>query len=366
MSERMNALTLLEDYMLIPAGSGYESLMAYRLKHDLSEFSEDVSLDRLGNVISFFEGRDKNAPSVMLFAHMDQIGFIVTNIDEKGYLRLNKNGSVPDKVVPGQSLMIRNRKGDYFPGVVAEKAYHIMSNQEKETVTPIPSLYVDLGMKSKDEVLSNGIGIGCSVVFKPFFQALENNYITGTSIDNRGGCAALVLSAEKIAGQALDSDVYIVGTVQEEHNMHGAQTAANTIHPDIAIALDVCLASDSPGLEGVFDSVTGGGPAINMYSFHGRGTLNGVVAHQGLADLISTTAEENSIAYSWFASRGLLTDATYVQNIDKGVATIDLSFPVKYAHSPCEVCNLDDITALSDLCARTLLRINRNFSLNRF
>jgi putative aminopeptidase FrvX len=362
----MEALSLLKDYMLIPAGSGYESRMAYRLKADFERFTNDVCIDRIGNVIAHFKSELKNAPKVMLFAHMDQIGFVVTHITHDGYLRLNKNGSVPDKIVPGLALTVLTQEGNVFNAVAGEKSYHVMTIAEKESVTPIPSLFIDIGVSSDEEVLRLGIQIGDSVVYRPFFERLQGSYVTGTSIDNRGACVALMLCAEAISKIQLECDVYLVGSVQEEHNMHGAMTAANVILPDIAIALDVCLASDSPGLEETFNSATGNGPAITMYSFHGRGTLNGVIPHMGLVKLVRSAAEQSGIMHTWFASRGLLTDATYVQNVGKGVATIDLSFPVKYAHSPCEVCNMDDVVTLGRLCAATLERINGDFPLTRY
>jgi putative aminopeptidase FrvX len=364
----LNAKNLLRDYMLIPSGSGYEKRMAYRLKEDLAKYADEVKIDRLGNVIAYFKAAtsNNNQPKVMLFAHMDQIGFVVTNIAENGYLRLNKNGSVPDKIVPGLALLVQTQDDRLINAVVGEKSYHVMSASEKELVTPIPSLFVDVGVRTKQEVLDLGINIGDSVVYRPHFEELQGSYVTGTSIDNRGGCVALVLCAEQLADSALDCDLYIVGSVQEEHNMHGAMTAANLIKPDIAIALDVCLASDSPGLEEVFSSATGDGPAINMYSFHGRGTLNGVIPSPGLVQLVKRVAQENKIKHSWFASRGILTDATYVQNVGQGVATIDLSFPVKYAHSPCEVCDTNDIVNLGHLCAKTIQSIDASFSLERY
>ena len=362
----MEAISLLQDYMLTPAGSGYESKLAYRLKTDFERFTDDVYIDRIGNVIAHFKSESVNAPKVMLFAHMDQIGFVVTHITKDGYLRLNKNGSVPDKIVPGLALTVHTQEGKVFNAVAGEKSYHVMTAAEKESITPIPLLFIDVGVSSQEEVLQLGIQVGDSVVYRPFFERLQGSYVTGTSIDNRGGCVAMMLCAEAISKSRLDCEVYLVGSVQEEHNMHGAMTAANVILPDIAIALDVCLASDSPGLEETFNSATGSGPAINMYSFHGRGTLNGVIPHMGLVNLVRSVAEKSCINHSWFASRGLLTDATYVQNVGKGVATIDLGIPVKYTHSPCEVCNLEDIVALGDLCARALKKIDCDFPFHRY
>ncbi len=362
----MDIYDRLKEYTSIPGGSGYESLMAYRLKEDLEPLADEVKIDLLGNVIACFPGKNPKAPTVMLFAHMDQIGFVVTNIDQAGYLHVNKNGSVPDKVAPGLALRVRTTKGDYLPAVVSEKSYHVMTEQEKMQVTPIPDLRIDVGASKPSQVLEKNIQVGCSIVYAPVFERLLGSQVAATALDNRGSCLVLTMCAEALSRTQVDSTVYIVGTVQEEHNLRGAMVAAQTIKPDIAIALDVCLASNAPGLEDRFTVRTGGGPVINMYSFHGRGTLNGVIAHEGLARHMAKTAEEGDIPVGWFASRGLLTDATYVQNLFGGIATIDLAFPVKYAHSPCEVCDVNDLVLLSDLCVKAIAGFDESFQLGRY
>lgn len=362
----MNAMELLREYMLTPAGCGYEAGMAHKLQDSLRPFADQIHIDKAGNVIARIEGSDQEAPCTMLFAHMDQVGFVVTNVDANGYLRVNKNGSVPDKLAPGCALLVRTVEGEYIPGVISERAYHIMTEAEKSKVEPIPSLYVDIGVKSKERAKELGVLVGCSAQYQPHFARLDGTNVTGTAIDNRGGCVALVICAERLAGTRPKATTYLVGTVQEEHNLRGAICAANAIQPDIAICLDVCLASDAPGLEQMFDAPTGAGPVINLYSFHGRGTLNGVIAHEGLVRLAQRTAGEEGIPVNRFASRGILTDATYIQNMGDGVATIDLSFPAKYTHSPCEVCDVADIERLGLLCAGMISRIDRNFPLNRY
>lgn len=361
----LDSMELIRSFMLTPAGSGYESLMARNLAGVFRPHADLVHGDRAGNVIAKIAGAG-GGRTTMLFAHMDQIGFVVSNITEKGYLRLVKNGSVPDGIVPGVPLTVRTVDGRYIPAAVATKSYHLMSEEEKGRVAPIPTLNVDIGAKSREEAERLGVLIGCSVVYEPQFRRLPGRLVCGTSIDNRGGCLGLALAAERLFAERPPGDVYIVGTTQEEHNLRGALAAANVIRPDVAICFDITMASDEPGLDAVVNNPIGSGPTINLYTYHGRGTLNGVIAHDGLVSLAHRTADELGMRVNRFAIRGVLTDATYVQHVDKGPATIDLSFPMKYAHSPCELCDVGDIEGMAALAAGMISRIGADFPLNRY
>lgn len=357
---------LLEQFMLAPAGSGYEMEMAKLFKQAMLPLSAGVECDRAGNIIARIPGTDPTAPTSMVFAHMDQIGFVITKVTDNGLLKLTRNGSVPDKVVPGLLLAVRTVDGNYLPAVISAKSHHVMSAEDKVKVEAITSLYADMGVGSKERAHELGVKVGCSVVYNPTFRRMDGSIVAGTSIDNRGGCLSLALIAEKLAATPAPGDVYIVGTTQEEHNLRGAMTAAHAIQPDVAICLDIAMSSDEPGMDEYLDNAVGGGPSISLYTYHGRGTLNGVIAHDGLVRLAERTAAEQSIPVQRFAVRGVLTDATYVQLEGKGPATIDLFYPMKYAHSPCELCDMRDLVRLGELVAGMLVRIGPDFQLKRY
>lgn len=358
---------LLRESMMTPGISGYEGDMVQWMKRQLSACTDYLEVDRTGNVIGVIKGTDSAAYKTMLFAHMDQIGMVVTNILDDGSLCITKNGSVPDKVLPGCELMVRTLQEEYIPGCVAVKSHHAMNEDDKTRIEPITELMVDIGAKNREEVWAVGVRIGCAVQYKPNFVQLLGNRVAGTAIDNRAGCAAIVRCAQYLYEHRPQTTVYVVGTVQEEHNLRGALVAARAIQPDIAICLDVTLASDAPGMGMTADNRMGSGPAVSMYSFHGRGTLNGAIAHEGLANLAQQAADEKGISLNRFAMRGLLTDASYVQfEGDGGVATIDLSLPVRNAHSPMEVCDMNDLYGLHQLVCGMIGQISRSFNCSRF
>ena len=251
-------------------------------------------------------------------------------------------------------------------GVIGSKSHHAASPADKATVDPVTSILLDIGASSAAEVRALGVDIGCPVVYQPHAQNLTGGLVSGTSIDNRGGLAALVIASRELAGHTHASTVYLVGTVWEEFNLRGAMLAARTCKPDIAIGLDVVLAGDTPDLANRYETRLGGGPAVLLYSFHGRGTLNGTIPHAGLVTLAEQAASQEQIPLQRFASLGILTDSAYLQLEGKGVASIELGFPARYTHTPVEVAHIRDIEQLGRLAAAMALRIDAGFDLNRY
>jgi putative aminopeptidase FrvX len=159
--------------------------------------------------------------------------------------------------------------------------------------------------------------------------------------------------------------VHLVFSVQEEFNLRGALTAAQVLQPDIAIQLDLILATDTPDMTSRGDVQLGGGPAMSLYSFHGRGTLNGVIPHPAMVRLFEGAAQDAGLPLQRSAHVGTLTDLSYVQLVGQGVAAIDLGFPMRYSHSALEVCDLNDLVGLTTLCVEGIRRIDASFSLDR-
>ncbi|MEG1191114.1 MAG: hypothetical protein RSD48_06710 [Oscillospiraceae bacterium] len=362
----MDTKALLKEFMLTPSPSGYEKEMAYLLKAKLEPLCDEVSLDRAGNCIAKISGTDPTAPRAMVFGHMDQLGFIVRRIEPDGYVQVDRLGGIPEKVLPGLELLVRSEDGSWHPGVFGPKAHHATPAEEKYKVDLVTSLFIDLGAGSAQELYDMGIHIGCPVIYKPAFGELLGTKVTGTAIDNRGACVCLVGIAEALSKKRPSCDVYIVGTVWEEFNLRGAMLAARTVKPDLAISMDVVLSSDTHDLANKFDNVLGGGPCVELYSFHGRGTLNGTLPHEPMFKLCKRAAEEENIPLQRFAGLGILTDTSYLQLEGQGVACLEMGFPARYTHTPVEVCDLRDLDGLTALVSATLLRVDSNFSLNRF
>ena len=352
----------LMDLMLVPGLSGHEDRVRRTIQKRLSDLKLDTKTDTLGNLHTHFEG---TGPRVMLFTHMDQLGFIVRKVEENGMLRLERLGGVPERALPAQDVLICVAEGSDIPGIIANKSHHATSPSEKYTVTPYAELYVDTGLDSAAAVEAAGIRIGQPVVYAPHAKELADNKICGTSVDDRAGCAVLLAVASALNKRTCGPPVDLAFTVLEEFNLRGAQPLAQQLQPDIAIQIDLMLATDTPDMPSRGDMALGGGPGMSLYSFHGRGTLNGVIPHPALVSLFENTAKEQDIPLQRSAQTGVLTDLSYVQLTGRGVASIDMGFPMRASHSAREVCDLNDLVQLAELLQAAITKIDEGFSLNR-
>ena len=364
----MSAFTkeVLKEFMLTSAPSGYEKEMAYKLKPHLEQFCQTVTIDRVGNVIAKIPGTDPKAPRAMIFGHMDQLGFIVRKVESDGFIQVDRLGGIPEKVLPGLEVVIRSEDGQWHLGVFGPKAHHATPAEEKYKVDLVTSLFIDVGATSAEQVHEMGIYVGCPVVYKPAFQELQGTRVTGTAVDNRGACACLVEIARQLKETPPLCDTYLVGTVWEEFNIRGAVFAARAIKPDLAIGMDVMLDGSTKDLVTKFEDCMGKGPTVGLYSFHGRGTLNGTLAHEPMFKLAKATAAELGLPLQRFASLGILTDSAYIQLEGDGVACLEMGFPARYTHTPVEVCDVNDIDALATVCAGMMRRVDEHFQLNRY
>jgi putative aminopeptidase FrvX len=362
----MEALrTLLKELMLIPGLSGHEDRVRRYLAGALDGLEISSRVDRLGNLIATLPGA-KGTPSVMLFAHMDQLGLIVRKIESDGLIRVERLGGLPERALPAHEVLLCVGEGRDVPGLIANKSHHATGQDEKYRVLPYTELYVDAGFRSAEEVLAAGIDIGTPIVYAPRVLELANDRIAGTSVDDRASCAVMLEVAQALKAVKKRPTVHFVFSVQEEFNLRGAVTAAQMLLPDIAIQLDLILATDTPDVESRGDVSLGGGPAMSLYSFHGRGTLNGVIPHPAMVRLFEDAARAEKLPLQRSVHIGALTDLSYVQLVGEGVASIDIGFPMRYSHSSLEVCDLNDLVGLTQLLVAALPRIAaKEFSLDR-
>lgn len=344
----------LKELSCLPALSGYEDRVGEYMHHWFSKYSSRVTTDTAGNLIAEFKPAVPGAKKAMVFAHMDQLGFVVKRIDASGFLGIERVGGIPEKILPGLEVLVRSRIGEWQNGVIGNKSHHVTDPGEKYRVIPIQELYVDMGFHTFQEAEEKGIVPGCPVVYKPRFVKLNEDRCYGTALDNRGGCAVLLDLAKKLKERPCDLRVFLVGTVQEEFNLRGAMVACASVEPDFALALDVAITGDTPDMSGKLPVSIGGGPVMSMYNFHGRGTLNGTIPHPRLVKMAEQAAEELHMPLQRTAVSGILTDASYVQLHGKGVPVIDLGFPCRYTHTAAELCSMEDLNSLSRLTEKIL------------
>jgi putative aminopeptidase FrvX len=354
----------LRALMLVPGLSGHEDRVRRHIAARLAEAGVDSRSDRLGNLIATFEGA-ADAPSVMVFTHMDQLGFFVRRIEADGLIRVERMGGVPERALAAQAVLLCVGEGRDVPGVIVNKAHHATQPDEKYQVLKTPELHIDTGHGSKAAVEAAGIRIGTPVVYRPQVLELAGDRIAGTSVDDRAGCAVLLELARALAGREGGPTVHVVFSVQEEFNLQGAVVAAQALRPDIAVQIDLMQASDTPDMADRGEMTLGGGPGISLYSFHGRGTLNGVIPHPSAVRLFEEAAEAEAMPLQRSAQVGVLTDLSYVQLVGEGVVSIDVGFPMRYSHSALEVCDTADLAALARLLTAAVARIGPDFELTR-
>lgn len=354
---------LLVELMGIPGLAGHEGRVARAIATHLDTLGLEHRSDRLGNLVTTLPG-EPDVPSVMVFAHMDQMGFLVRKVETSGLIRLERQGGVPERALPAQPVVLCTERGD-LPGVIGIKSHHATGPDEKLRVIPYPELSVDAGFRSKAEAEAAGVRIGTPVTYRPQVHALANGRIAGTAIDDRGGCAALLRLAAARQGKR-GPTLHLVWSVQEEHNLRGVLPAATSLAPDIAIAIDLMLACDTPEMASRGDLALGAGPAMSLFSFHGRGTLNGVIPHPALVRLAEDAAAAAGTGLQRSVQVGALTDLSYVQFLGgRGVACLDLGFPVRYSHQATELVDPADIEGLVTLLDATLDRVTADLELDR-
>lgn len=355
---------LLCDLSTIQGLSGHEQAVAEYTRNKFKEIGLESTTDVIGNVYAGVKGRS-NKLKVLLTAHMDQLGFVVRYITDKGFIKVDRVGGIPEKTLPSLRVLIKTENNEYVKGVIGNKSHHVTPPEEKYIVPKYTELFVDIGCNSREEVLALGINVGCPVTYRPYFEMMQNNRANGTSFDNRAALTALLILAEKFAKDPASCDVYFAGTVQEEYTIRGATLAARAVAPDIAICLDIATEGGTPGSENTSHVELGGGATMSLYNFHGRGTLNGTIPHPSLVKLFKETAKENNVPLQRTTLFGGLTELAYMQLEGKGIAGIDMCIPCRYTHTQVEVVDLNDIESIVSLVEKAIRNINDDFSLER-
>ena len=354
--------TLIE-LMLIPGLAGHEERVAKAIAGHLDRMGLPHRSDRLGNLMTTIPG-DPSLPSVMVFTHMDQLGFVVRKVENNGLIRLERLGGVPERALPAQAVVLCTDRGD-LNGVIAHKSHHATGPEEKYKVLPYAELYVDAGFTSAAQAQAAGVRIGTPVTYAPRILPLQGTRLAGTSIDDRAGCAVLLVLAAARRGKP-GPTLHLVWSVQEEFNLRGVLPVATALQPEIALQIDLLLACDTPDMGHRGEVTLGGGPGISLYSFHGRGTLNGVIPHPALVRLMEDAAEGVGLPLQRSAHTGALTDLSYIQFMGpEGVACLDVGFPMRYSHSALEVVDTADLEGLALLLDAMLDRITPDLNLTR-
>ncbi len=345
--------SLLEKLSNAHGVSGREGSVQQIIREEIEPYVDEIRIDRLGNLIATKNGE---RPSVMIAAHMDEIGLMTRYVDENGFVRFITVGGWFDQTLLNQRVILHTDSGPLV-GVVGSKPPHVMSAEDRKKPIKVKDMFVDLGGKDRDEVTALGVGPGTPITIDRTFATLIGDNVTGKAMDNRAGVVAMI---EALKRTKTRSAVYAVATVQEEVGLKGAKTSAFGIDPDVAIATDVTIPGDHPGIEKHESNMEmGKGPVIVIADASGRG----VIANTRVVEWLTETAKRFDVEVQLEVSGGGTTDATAIQLTKSGVPTGVISVATRYIHSPVEVLSLSDLDRCAELIAKALETAPKYFKL---
>jgi putative aminopeptidase len=333
----------------IAAPTGNEDRLTGALVDHLREAGRDPVVDRLGQVAVGFGPEDADGPIVMVTAHLDELGLTVRAIDLDGMLRVHRLGGIPERVLPGIRLLVHTQGGD-LPAVVGLKSHHLTPPEERYVARPATELYIDIGASSRAEVESAGVRVGDPLTYQPGWDELCGGRFSGKSLDDRLGVAALLAYIDRLVADAPAGRFIVAFSAQEEFNVRGVLALVARFSPDIVVNVDVTPATDTPDLVGQGAVALGGGPALSRLTFHGRGTLGGLIPHPVLVRALEEAAANALVPIQYGATVGVITDAAFVPMASaEGIAAVGIEIPVRYTHAPVETAQLSDVAACVDL-----------------
>lgn len=346
-------LSMLKELTDAKGIAGNEREVREVMKKYIEPFAEEVTTDGLGSLIAKKTG-DANGPKIMVAGHLDEVGFMVTRIDDKGFIRFQTVGGWWSQVMLAQRVTIATRKGD-ITGVIGSKPPHILPAEARKKPVDIKDMFIDIGASSKDEAAEWGVRPGDMVV--PYFEfTVMNNekMLLAKAWDNRIGCAIAIDVMKYVQDKQHANIVYGVGTVQEEVGLRGAKTSAHVIEPDIAFGVDVGIAGDTPGVtEKEAMGKMGKGPQIILYDAS-------MVSHKGLRDFVTDVADELNIPYQFDAMAGGGTDSGEIHMTASGVPTLSVTIATRYIHSHAAMLHRDDYENAVKLLGEVILRLDRD------
>ena len=328
----MRTEDFLRQVTVLPGLSGNEGEVAQFIAEAFRPFCDEVKIDQLNSVIGHIQG---NGPKVMLCAHLDEIGLMVSDIEKDGSLRMRNVGGVDPRILPGMRVTVYGR--EKLMGVIGAKAPHLLTSEERKKNYAREDLYVDLGMSTQR--VHELVHIGDCIALEGGFTPLLNNRYASKTVDDRACVAILLRTMEALQRVDTRADLYFVASCQEEVGSIGAMTTAYGIYPDFAVALDVNHAKTpgSPDLES-FDM---GSPLATM----------GPYIHPMLRSKLAEIAKEHNITLqSAVAPRYTSTDADDIGLARDGVPSVLLELPIKYMHTSVETFDMHTLTE----CARLL------------
>lgn len=335
-------INLLKRLCETPGVSGREGRIAALVRDELRPISDEVSVDPLGNVTGLHKG--SGGPTVLLAAHTDEIGFLVSHIDEQGFLRVQAIGGFDVQVLPAQRVIVWDRSGNPHRGafMISTKPAHLLDGSESSKFKT-SDLFIDMGLTA--DAVKSTIDIGDQVTMDRTLEVV-GDCVMSKSLDDRVGVFVMIEALRK--AQSAKAEIHAVATTQEEVGLRGARVAGYTADADISIAIDITLALDFPGMKPQeYVTQLGKGAALKVFD-------TSVIPNPKLVDHFRQLAEANGIPYQYELLPRGGTDAGATAQARSGNAAFTLSIPTRYAHTVNEMARMADIQACIDLLAAFL------------
>ena len=340
--------TELEELIKVPGVSGFEDDVREFIRRKVEAMGVKTREDNIGNLIAVV---GDSGPSVVIAAHMDELGLIVTKIEKDGSLRIRKAGGIDDRTLVGRVMEIQTRKG-IVTGVLGLKPPHLMTeSDDRKKVVSWEDVRVDVGTRSKEQTEKLGIRVLDAMVWKKDISYIGSDLICARGVDDRAGCAVLLDAIEKLKDKKLPLKLIFVWTVQEEIGLRGATVIGSTMMPNYVFAIDTMTSTDGPMQGETYEKVPlGDGPALRMFD-----SLS--VASPKLRKMLEEVAAANKIPLQ-YGTGGGSTDAAAIQ--DHGALMMPLGIPMRYTHSPTEIASIKDIENTSRLVVKVAERIAKD------
>lgn len=350
MTKLDETLTMLKDLTDAKGVAGHEKEVRDVMEKYITPYADEVYTDNLGSLIASKVGKS-DGPKVMVAGHLDEVGFMVTRIDAKGFIYFQTIGGWWSQVMLAQRVTIMSNDGD-ITGIIGSKPPHILSPEARKKPVDIKEMFIDIGATSKEEAEGFGVKPGDSVVpYFEFTQMKNEKMLLAKAFDNRIGCAIAIDVLKGLKDSEHPNTVYGVGTVQEEVGLRGARTSTHMVEPDIGFAVDVGIAGDTPGIsDKEADSKLGDGPQIILYDAS-------MVSHKGLRDLVVKTAEENDIPFQYSTMAGGGTDSGAIHLTHDGVPALSITIATRYIHSNAAMLHRDDF----ENAVKLIVEVIKNF-----
>lgn len=332
----------------LPGAPGFEHEVRRFVRAELSKVTEEIVQDRLGSIFGVLRG-DAQGPKVLVNGHMDEVGFMVTAINEQGMIRFKTLGGWWSQVLPAQRMQIITKNGPVI-GVIGSTPPHLLDESQRSKPIDINTMFLDIGADNKEDALAIGIMPGQQIVpICPFTSLANPKKIMAKAWDNRFGVGLALELLKEMKGKAHPNILYSGATVQEEVGLRGAQTAAGLVNPDICFTVDCGPANDATGDK-------------NAFGHLGKGTVMrlmdaSIVPNRTLIEFMLDTAESNKIPYQFFVSNGG-TDAGRIHQHGIGVPTAALGLCGRYIHTSASIIHVDDYAASKELLVKLVEKMD--------